>query len=63
MPFQLCASPLKGEVRRSCEPSASLHAILRSKCIRDITEHVGTAAADGEKRQICTCLFADSVGS
>ena len=22
MPFQLCASPLKGEVRRSCEPSA-----------------------------------------
>ena len=36
MPFQLCASPLKGEVGRSCEPSAR------------------SAAADSEKRQICT---------
>ena len=42
-PFQLCASPLKGEVRRSRRLSAR------------------SAAANGEKRQISTCLFADSV--
>ena len=44
MLFQLGASPLKGEVQRSREPSAR------------------SAAADIEKRQICTCLFTDSVG-
>ena len=44
MPFQLCASPLKGEVRCSHDPPAS------------------SAAADSEKRQICTCLFADRLG-
>ena len=37
--------PLKGEVRRSPEPSAR-----------------PSAAADSEERQICTCLFAESVG-
>ena len=46
MPFQLCALPLRGEVRHSPEPSVR-----------------PSAAANSEKRQICTtCLFADSVG-
>ena len=46
MPFPLCASPLKGEVRRSPEPSA------RSS----------TAADSEKRQICTTCLFADSVG-
>ena len=48
MPFPLCASPLKGEVQRSPEPSG---------------RPSPAAAADSEERQIfTTCFFAESVG-
>ena len=46
MPFPLCASPLKGEVRRSPEQSARPSA----------------AADSEERKICTTCLFAESVG-
>ena len=46
MPFPLCALPLKGEVRRSPEPSA----------------RPSTAADSEKRQICTTCLFADSVG-
>ena len=46
MPFPLCASPLKGEVQRSPEPSARPSA----------------AADSEERQICTTCFFAESVG-
>ena len=46
MPFTLCASPLKGEVQRSPEPSARPSA----------------AADSEERQICTTCFFAESVG-
>ena len=47
MPFQLCASPLTGEVRRLPEPSARPSA----------------AADSERRQICTTCLFAESVGA
>ena len=46
MPFQLCASPLKGEVRFSPESSARPSVVAFSE----------------KRQTCTTCLFADSVG-
>ena len=46
MPFPLCASPLKGEVQRSPEPSA----------------RPAAAADSEERQICTTCFFAESVG-
>ena len=51
MPFPLCASPLKGEVQRSPEPSARPSAAADSEC---------TTCFFAERVGLCVCFLPSS---